>query len=103
MPGDINALQAVIQAGGFKRTAKSGDVVIIRRAPDGRAMMRTANLRRGLDDPGGIDLVPLRRFDIVYVPPTGLAKAGAFMQQLRDLVPGNVGFDYAITNTTKIF
>ena len=103
MPGDINALQAVILAGGFKRSARSAEVVIIRRGPDGRAMMRTADLRRGLATPGRADLVPLRRFDIVYVPPTGLAKAGSFMQQLRDLVPGNVGFDYAVTNQTKIF
>jgi polysaccharide export outer membrane protein len=101
MPGDINALQAVIQAGGFKHGARSGQVVIIRRGPDGRAMMRTADLHRGLGAP--TDLVPLRRFDIVYVPATGLAKAGSFMQQLRDLAPGNVGFDYAVTNTTKIF
>ncbi len=103
MPGDINALQAVIQAGGFKRSARSSGVMIIRRGSDGRAMMRTADLRRGLAAPGRTDLVPLRRFDIVYVPATGLAKAGSFMQQLRDVVPGNVGFDYAITNQAKIF
>jgi polysaccharide export outer membrane protein len=103
MPGDINALQAVILAGGFKRSAKSSDVVIIRRGPGGHPMMRTADLRRGVAAPGRSDLVPLRRFDVVYVPPSGLARAGAFMQQLRDLVPGNVGFDYAITNNTKIF
>ena len=103
MPGDINALQAVIQAGGFKRGARRSVVVIIRRGPDGRAMMRTVDLQQGLAAPGRTDLVPLRRFDIVFVPPTGLAKAGSFMQQLRDLVPGNVGFDYAISNTTKIF
>lgn len=102
MPGDINALQAVIQAGGFKDTAKRGEVVIIRRGGDGRAMMRTANLARGLANPR-VDLVPLRRFDIVYVPRTGLASAGVFMKQLQDLVPGNVGFDYAVTNGGKLF
>ena len=36
MPGDINALQAVIMAGGFKPIAKRSQVVIIRRGPDGR-------------------------------------------------------------------
>ena len=44
MPGDINALQAVIMAGGFKTSAKRDQVVIIRRGPGGQAMMRTANL-----------------------------------------------------------
>ncbi len=103
MAGDINALQAVIQAGGFHSSAAQGDVAIIRRGPDGRPMMRRVNLTRGLKDPEHIDLVPLRRFDIVYVPRTGLASAGDFMQQLGKLVPGNLGFDYAITNQAKIF
>ncbi len=103
MPGDINALQAVIQAGGFKTSASRERVVIIRRGAEGSAMMRTANLGRGLSDPGRTDLVPLRRFDIVYVPRTGLSGAGVFMQQLKDLVPGNIGFDYAVTNTAKVF
>ena len=103
MPGDINALQAIIEAGGFKTTARRGLVAIIRRGPSGRAMMRTVDLKAGLAAPAGADLVPLRRFDIVYVPRTGLASAGVVMQQIKDLVPGNVGFDYAITNQAKIF
>ena len=103
MPGDINSLQAVIQAGGFKTTARREQVVIIRRGGDGRAMMRTVNLKQGIAAPGRTDLVPLRRFDIVYVPRTGLASAGVFMQQIKDLIPGNVGFDYAVTNSAKIF
>jgi len=103
MPGDINSLQAVIQAGGFKTTAKTDKVVIIRRGADGRAMMRTVDLKQGIAQPGRTDLVPLRRFDIVFVPRTGLASAGVFMQQVKDLIPGNVGFDYALTNSAKIF
>ena len=103
MPGDINALQAVIQAGGFKSSAKREEVVIIRRSGNGRPMMRTIDLRRGLADPSHNDLGPLRRFDIVYVPRTGLASAGVFMQQIKDLIPGNMGFDYAITNSAKVF
>jgi hypothetical protein len=50
--------------------------VIIRRGLDGRAMMRTANLLQGLTSSGNADLVPLRRFDVVYVPRSGVAEAG---------------------------
>jgi protein involved in polysaccharide export with SLBB domain len=96
MPGDINSLQAVIQAGGFKTTAKLDRVVIIRRGPGGRAMMRTVNLQSALKSAGGVDLVPLRRFDIVYVPRSNIAEAGLFMQQwFRDISPIQ-GFSYAI-------
>jgi len=95
MPGDINALQAVIMAGGFKISAKQSEVVIIRRGPDGHAMMRTADLRRGIKHPGSVDAVPLRRFDVVYVPRSNVAEAGLFVQQyIRDISPIDLGFNY---------
>jgi len=95
MAGDGDALRAIIQAGGFKSTSRRNQVIIIRRGPDGRAMMRTADLLRGLTRPGEADLVPLRRFDVVYVPRSGVAEGGLFMQQyFRDLLP--VSFSYAI-------
>ena len=97
MPGDINALQAVIMAGGFKTSGRRGEVVIIRRGPDGRAMMRTVDLARGARDPGRTDLVPLRRFDVVYVPRTTVAEAGLFVQQyFKDLSPVQFGFNYTV-------
>jgi len=100
MPGDINALQAVIMAGGFTAAAKRTQVVIIRRGPAGRAMMRTANLLREVSDPGETDPVPLRRFDVVYVPRTRVAEAGEFVQQyLRDVNPVSIGFNYASGST----
>jgi len=96
MPGDINALQAVILAGGFKPSARRGEVVVIRRGADGRAMLRTVNLITGMTDPTRTSLVPLRRFDIIYVPRTGIAEVGLFVQQyLRDTLPFQVGFSYA--------
>ncbi len=95
MAGPIDALQAVITAGGFKTTAKRGGVVVIRRGADGRAMLRTADLLNGIYRPQATDSVPLRRFDIVYVPRSGVAEVGLFMQQyLREALP--VQFSYAI-------
>jgi protein involved in polysaccharide export with SLBB domain len=103
MPGDINALQAVIMAGGFKTSAKRDQVVIIRRGPGGQAMMRTANLLRGISDPSHTDAVPLRRFDVIYVPRTSVAEAGIFVQQyVRDLSPIQLGFNYALGPTAYV-
>ena len=101
MPGDINALQAIIQAGGFKPTAKRKSVVILRRGADGRAMMRTADLLKG-STRAGVDLVPLRRFDIIYVPRSDVSEAGLFIQQyFRDLTPIDFGFSYAVNGRTN--
>lgn len=96
MPGDINALQAVIMAGGFTSTAKRTQVVIIRRGIDGRAMLRTVDLVKGITRAGGADLVPLRRFDVIYVPRTTVAEVGLYVQQyFRDTAPVSLGFSYA--------
>lgn len=99
MAGDTDALRAIIQAGDFKPTARRSTVVIIRRGPDGRGMMRTVNLSAGLKRPAQ-DLVPLRRFDIVYVPRSRVAEAALFVQQyFRDLSPIQFGFSYALNGT----
>ncbi|HEY3694559.1 polysaccharide biosynthesis/export family protein [Phenylobacterium sp.] len=96
MNGDVDALRAIVQAGGFKPTADTRRVIILRRGPDGRGMIRRVDLSRGLHAEGA-DLAPLRRFDIVYVPRTGVAAAGLFIQQyIRDLTPVQFGFSYAL-------
>jgi protein involved in polysaccharide export with SLBB domain len=101
MAGDGDALRAVIQAGDFKTSANRREVIIIRRGPGGRAMMRHANLIGGLKNPQ-TDVVPLRRFDIVYVPRSGVASAGVFVQQyFRDLSPIQFGFSYALGQQTN--
>jgi polysaccharide export outer membrane protein len=92
MNGDLDALRAAIAAGGIKPSAKLTEVVIIRRGADGRPMRRVVDLSRALHDPAHADLVPLRRYDIVYVPRSSMAEAGVFMGQVRDLIP--FGFSY---------
>jgi polysaccharide export outer membrane protein len=94
MPGDINALQAVILAGGFTPNSKLSQVVIIRRGPGGRAMMRTVDLHNAIFSASVTDAIPLRRLDVIYVPRTGLANLAFMVQALRNIVP--VQFSYAI-------
>ena len=94
MPGDIDALQAVIMAGGFLTSAEPHACVVIRRGADGRPMIRRVNLGRAVRDAPRTDAVPLRRFDVVYVPRSAISNIGLWVQQyLRDVVP--VQFSYA--------
>ncbi len=98
MPGDIDALQAVVMAGGFKVSAKRDKVIIIRRAVGGQPMVRTADLRQAAYNALQADAVPLRRFDIIYVPRTAIANVGLFMQQyFRDGLP--IQFTYALNGS----
>ncbi|OYX33808.1 MAG: hypothetical protein B7Y99_06845 [Caulobacterales bacterium 32-69-10] len=93
MPGDINALQAVIMAGGMRSSGKTKDVVILRRGPAGEPMMRVVNLR-AVAQRGSADAVPLRRFDVVFVPRSGISELGVFVSQIRDALP--IQFSYVI-------
>jgi protein involved in polysaccharide export with SLBB domain len=97
LPGDIDSLRAIIDAGGFLPTSKRSQVVIIRRGRGGRAMMRTVDLARPLKGGSLDDLVPLKRFDIVYVPKTGLGELDDFMTGVRNALP--IQFSYAFGNS----
>jgi polysaccharide export outer membrane protein len=101
MPGDIDALRAIIEAGGFTDAGKRTKVIIIRRSRDGSPMMRTVDLDRAFKPGSHAELVPLRRFDIVYVPKTGLAGLSTFMTQLRNALP--IQFSYAVGGITPTF
>jgi polysaccharide biosynthesis/export protein PslD len=88
--GDMDALQAVMAAGGFLPTAKSKKVVIIRRGHDGRAMRRAIDLKAILNGRRS-QMTALRRFDILFVPRTSIAEAGVFVDQwVNQLIPGGI-------------
>lgn len=98
MPGDIDALQAVLKAGGFTDSARRFEVVVIRRGPDGRPMMRTVDLLRAVNDPANADATPLRRFDVVYVPRTRVSEVALAIQQYTAAVPFSSGFSYVVAD-----
>lgn len=92
MPGDIEAWQAIIMAGGFLPTARRSEVALVRRGPGNVRMMRVIDLRNARTSP-----VALRRSDILYTPRTTLAELGVFFSQIRDSLP--VSFSYSINDS----
>ena len=96
MPGDIDAYQAVIMAGGFLPSGRRNEVGLIRRGPGGTRMMRRVDLS-GNDR----EHVAVRRMDVVYVPRTTLAEVAVFFSQIRDALP--IGFNYTINGQYQQF
>ena len=92
MPSRLTALEAIIEAGGFKMdTAKLKSVVIIRQ--------REGKLRGSLIDfsgtPNGEAGPPiyLQPRDIVYVPETAIVKVDRWVDQyIYKILPRNLGF-----------
>ena len=89
MNGDLDAYQAVIQAGDFLPTARQHEVALIRRGPGGVRMMRAVDLR-----PRRGEVVALRRGDIIFVPRSNLGEVANFVTLFRNALP--IGFSYAI-------
>lgn len=96
MAGDIDAYQAIIQAGGFLPTAKPTQVALIRRGPGGRRMMRVLDLR-----PRQGEIVALRRGDVLFVPRSNLGELANFFTQIRNALP--IGFNYTINGQYQQF
>lgn len=80
VPG-MTALQAVINAGGFRETARPGAVIVIRKGPDNRPVPIRVDLDPSLDGDSAEGDIRLEPSDIVYVPKTWIAKANQFVNQ----------------------
>jgi protein involved in polysaccharide export with SLBB domain len=88
LPGQIDPLQAVVMAGGFTNDARTREVIIIRRLPGGEVRSVVLDVKAGVNDPELATFLPLRRFDIVYVPRTRIAEQNQFVQQyIRNALP----------------
>ena len=96
LSGPIGSLEAVIMAGGFLPSAKTKEIVILRRAPNGGLMMRTINHKSGMSHIRSYaDNMQLRRGDIIFVPRSKIAEVGRFMQQyVRDALPVTLSYNF---------
>ena len=95
LPGPIGTMEAVMMAGGFRPSAKSSKIAVLRRAPNGGMMMRTVNIRGGLNRTGYYnDVIQLRRGDIVFVPKTTIAEIGEWVQAFRAALPVDFNLSY---------
>ena len=99
LSGPIGSLEAIIMAGGFLPSAKTREVAILRRAPNGGLMMRVIDHKRGLQNVRSYaDNMQLRRGDIIFVPRNSLSEVGIFVQQIRNAIPVDVGLSYNLGN-----
>lgn len=97
LPGQIGPLQAIIMAGGMTDAAREREVLLMRRLPGGEVRSALVNLRAGLEDPALAGWLPLRRYDVVYVPRTRIAEQNRFIQRyVRNALPIQFSLFYDI-------
>jgi protein involved in polysaccharide export with SLBB domain len=95
--GTVTLLQALSQAGGVKDSARTTEVIVIRRGADNQPLVITVNLDKTIS---GIDMsqdIILRPFDIIYVPKSAIANVNKWVDQyIRRNIPISIstGFGY---------
>jgi protein involved in polysaccharide export with SLBB domain len=92
--GQIDALQAIFNTGGFTNDAKLSSVMIISKGKDNKPTARKVDLKRVLSGEAAGEDFMLKPFDMVYVPKTELAQADEFMTHIYNLIPRNVYFSF---------
>ena len=95
LQGPTDALQGVLMAGGFLPTARSDEVVLIRRRADRTPMLRTLNLRRYAGSVTAADDLPLQPADVIFVPKASIAEFDLFVDQyLNQALPFQKTLNY---------
>ena len=99
--GRRGTLEAVLMAGGFDNEARMDEVVLIRRNPQDRPMLRTVNLQSYVDRGSVAGDVPLAPGDVVFVPRNRISEIGLWVDSvLNKVIPFNKAFSYTINRNT---
>ena len=103
IPAPVDTLQGVLMAGGMLPTARSDEVVVIRRRADTKPMLRTVNLRRYAGQATAGDDFPLRSGDVVFVPRSGIAELDLFVDQyLNQALPFQKGLSFIVGGSSGL-
>jgi len=95
---NMTPLQAIVEVGGFKTTAKLDSVMLITPAADGSFSAARLNMQQVVE--GVPERVRLHTNDVVYVPLTWVADMGIVVDQyVRGLIPAlpHVGAGYSLS------
>ncbi len=101
LTGPMTVMQSISSAGGLKTTARTEEIVVIRRAEGNRPMAIPVNISKAIDGTGIGQDITLMPFDIVYVPRSTIANVGLWMEQyIRDaifVIPAEFFLYYSVT------
>jgi protein involved in polysaccharide export with SLBB domain len=91
--GRLTALQAILQAGGYKDTAELRSIVVLRNQGTHDPLFMAVNLKEDLTSNIKQNDILLKPRDIVFVPKTEIAKMNQFVRQyIKELIPVTLNF-----------
>ena len=95
--GPMTALQAISKAGGMKESARVSEVILIRRAADGKILTTKLNLEEAIYGTDRGQDILLMSYDIVFVPRSTIANVNVWVDQyIRKNIPVSLGVYYGV-------
>lgn len=97
--GRVGIIESILMAGGFADDARIGEVVLIRRSPENRPMLRTVDVKEFLQTGTTANDVPLVAGDIVFVPRSTIGEVNLWIDQFINRVlpfQRSANFTYSI-------
>ena len=97
--GPLRALEAILQVGGFRPSARLDSVILMRNDGNNRPLIQKLNFKETLKS--GNDLL-LQPYDVLFVPESRIAKVDKFVDNfIRQLIPISLtgGFTYVLGNS----
>jgi protein involved in polysaccharide export with SLBB domain len=95
--GRIGVSEAIFRARGSDSDARLTEIVLIRRSPANRPMLRTIDLRHFVATADLSDDVPLAPGDIIYVPRSRIGELNLWIDQfINRVLPFNKSFSYVV-------
>ena len=92
LTGPTTILQSIAQAGGVKDTARTGEIILLRKGDDNKVIVFRLNLEDALLGEGKSQDVYLKSNDIVYIPKSAIANINTWVDMyLRKNMPIPLG------------
>lgn len=104
--GRLTAFQAIVQSGGFRKSAERSNVVVLRNSGSGKPVFIKLDLQAHLEQDQQADIL-LKPYDIVFVPQKRISEVADFFDEyFNKIVPiyRNLGFsfNYALRNEVRV-
>ena len=99
LAGGMDALQAIIAAGGLTDSAKTGQVAIIRRTDNSHSRLIYIDIKGYVNGKPGVDTAMLQPRDIVFVPRSRIAEIDLWIDNyINKTLPFSRGLNYSYGN-----